>query len=272
VLIDTHNHLYFHQFDADREAVLDRMRAAGVGGAVVIGIDDATWGLARALAQAYPALRYAAGLHPTSSFQGLSGGALARYVGEELGSLCDSDTPPVAIGECGIDLHWQADDPQVTWAVNPLNQQQLVFEQQLRLAARRDMPVVVHTRDADRETLACLEAVPGTRGVLHCFSGSPGLLEFALARDGWYVSFAGNVTYRKAQGLQTAARDLPLGKLLVETDAPFMTPVPHRGKRNEPGYVRHTGEFIAGLRGITLEELARATTDNAQELFRTRWH
>jgi TatD DNase family protein len=271
VLIDTHNHLHFAQFDADREGVLERMAHAGVGGAVVIGIDPDDWLRARALAQQHPQLRYAAGMHPTSSFAGLTDGALVRYVGEELGVLCDMADPPVAIGECGIDLHWRADDPQVTWAVNPLDQQRLVFMQQLQLAARLDKPVIVHTRDANPETLECLLAVPGTRGVLHCFNGSPELLAFALAHNGWFVSFAGNATYKKAIELHGPARDVPLSKLLVETDAPFMPPVPHRGERNEPAHVRHTARHIAALRGIPLEELAAATTANAQELFGTNW-
>jgi TatD DNase family protein len=271
VLIDTHNHLYYDRFDADRPDVLRRMAEADVHGAVVIGTDSDAWSAARDLTLQYPQLRYAAGLHPTSSFGGMAGGAMARFLGEELAILCANQPAPVAIGECGIDLHWRADDPQVTWAVNPLAEQQHVFELQLRLAVRLDKAVVIHTRDADQETLDCLAAVPGTRGVLHCFNGSPQLLDFALSRPGWYVGFAGNVTYPKAQSLQAAALELPLGKLLVETDAPFMPPVPHRGQRNEPGYVRHTAEFIAKLRGISLAELGAATTANAEELFRTKW-
>jgi TatD DNase family protein len=270
MLIDTHNHLYFDQFDGDRDEALARMAAAGVQGAVVIGIDSDSWVKARDLAQQYPQLRYAVGLHPTSEFV-CKGGAMERFIGEEFAILLDGDPAPVAIGECGIDLHWRAGDPRVTWAVNPLEEQQLVFGLQLRFAAKADKPVIVHTRDADRETLACLEEVPGTRGVLHCYNGSRELLEFALAHEGWYVSFAGNVTYPKAAALHSAARDLPLSKLLVETDAPFVTPVPHRGERNEPAYVRHTAEFIARLRGISLEELAEATTANAGRLFRTAW-
>jgi TatD DNase family protein len=271
VLIDTHNHLYYDKFDADREAVLARMAASGVRGAVVIGTELDSWYKSRDLARQHQHLRYAVGLHPGSDFHGFTGGAMARYIGEELGVMFDDALPPVAVGECGIDLHWKADDPQVTWKVNPLDEQQHVFELHLTNALRLDKAVIVHTRDADAETLECLLKFPGSRGVLHCFNGSPELLQFALDRPGWYVGFAGNVTYPKALELQAAAREIPLSKLLVETDAPYMPPVPHRGERNEPGFVRHTAEFIAGLRGITLEDLAAATTANAEELFRTKW-
>jgi TatD DNase family protein len=268
VLIDTHNHLYWKDFDSDRDAVIARMSEAGVHGAVVIGTDEETWAASQALARQYPQLRYAVGLHPTSVFP-LEGESMALYLEDELSILFEATPAPVAIGECGIDLHWKENDPQVTWAVNPLSVQQHVFLYQLELAARLDQAVIVHTRDANAETLECLEAVPETRGVLHCFNGSAELLAFALAQPGWYVSFAGNVTYPKAQELHAAAQSIPLEKLLVETDAPFMPPVPHRGQRNEPAYVRQTAEFIAQLRGITLQELAAQTTRNAEALFRT---
>lgn len=276
VLIDTHNHLYFEQFDADRADVLARMSEAGVRGAVVIGIDPPSWEAAYQLACVHPQLHYAVGLHPTSSFPDLA--SAVQQTNEPSGDLLaplreylDRSPAPVAVGECGIDLYWKADDPRVTWAVNPLDAQCAVFIAQLELARDRDLPVIVHTRAADRNTLDCLLAVPGTRGVLHCFNGSPELLAFALGEPGWFVSFAGNVTYKKATELHGPARDIPLERLLVETDAPFMAPAPYRGQRNEPGYVAHTAQHIAELRGISLEEVAEQTTRNAQALFRTSW-
>jgi TatD DNase family protein len=141
----------------------------------------------------------------------------------------------VAIGECGIDLHWDT---------NPLERQRAVFIAQLEYAATRKLPVIVHTREADAETRACLEAVPAARGVLHCFNGSELLLEFAL-RAGWYVSYAGNLTYPKAQELRETAQLVPLDRLLVETDAPFLAPQPVRGRRCEPSHVVHTAQVLA---------------------------
>jgi TatD DNase family protein len=257
-MIDTHNHLYFDKFDADREEVIARMAEAGVVGGIVIGIDPPTWEQAQALARQYPQLHYSAGLHPTSDFAALTGGALTRFVMEELSILCESDTPPVAIGECGIDLHWD---------VNPLEHQQTAFTAQLNLCKQRDLPVIIHTRDANGETLEVLESVAGVRGVLHCFNGSPELLEFALSREGWYVSFAGNLTYPKATELHEAARQVPLDRLLVETDAPFLAPQPVRGKRCEPAHVVHTARYLADLRGVPEDELFQNLLANSRRCF-----
>jgi len=265
VLIDTHCHLYFDRFDADRVEVLRRMREARVGGAVVIGIDQPTNAQALGLALRHPELRYSAGLHPTSEFPPQlfnAGGFDARaYLNEWL----DCELKPVAIGECGIDLHWDA---------NPLKQQQQVFHAQLELARGMDLPCIVHTRDANPETLEVLEQVEDTRGVLHCFNGSPELLEFALSerrRESWYVSFAGNLTFPKARELRDAAARVPLEQLLVETDAPFLAPQPHRGKRSEPADCRHTAQTLKEVKGIPLEQLEAQLYSNACRCFNTQW-
>lgn len=258
-MIDTHNHLYFDKFDADREQVIARMAEAGVVGGIVIGIDPETWLKARALAEQYPQLHYSAGLHPTIDFGGREGGALTRYIVEELASLFAGPVPPIAIGECGIDLHWN---------VNPLSAQQTALEVQLDLAAMKDLPVIIHTRDANAETLEVLQRSDSQRGVLHCFNGSPELLEFALAREGWYVSFAGNLTYPKATELHDAAKQVPLERLLVETDAPFLAPQPVRGKRCEPAHVVHTAQYLAQLRGVPEAELFPILLANSRRCFR----
>ena len=256
MLIDTHNHLYFDAFDVDRADVLQRMADAGVVGAVVIGIDPASIAKACALARAHPHLAYSAGLHPTTPF----GEVFAEHFDAEayFAPWFNGDVKPVAIGECGIDLHWD---------VNPLSPQRDVFRAQLDFAKARDLPVIIHTRDANRETLDVLVSVNDTRGVLHCFNGSEELLQFALAREGWYISFAGNLTYPKARELHEAAKRVPLEKLLVETDAPFLAPQAMRGKRCEPAHVVHTAKFLAELRGEQEAELFTLLLANAQRLF-----
>jgi TatD DNase family protein len=255
-LVDTHCHLYFDRFDADRAGVIRAMDAAGVCGAVVVGIDEASTTQSQQLAVEYPQLRYSAGLHPGSSFP--EAFDPEDYFGRW---FADGALQPVAIGECGIDLYREG---------NPLERQQAVFVAQLEYAARHDLPVIVHTRSADRETRECLEQVPAARGILHCFNGSELLLEFALDA-GWYVSFAGNLTFPKAQELRDAALRVPLERLLVETDAPFLAPQPVRGRRCEPAHVVHTAELLSGLRGIEPETLNQALLENSRECFGVNW-
>ncbi len=262
MLIDTHCHLYFDRFDSDRDAVIARMAEAGVDGAIVIGIDAESCEQARWLAASHPQLRYAVGLHPTSEFPAevLAGEPFDPRT--YLAPWLDGELRPIAIGECGIDLHWDA---------NALPAQQRVFRAQLELARALELPVVVHTRDADNETLDVLNAVPGTRGVLHCFNGSLKLLEFALAHAGWFISFAGNLTFPKAVELHTAASQVPLDRLLVETDAPFLAPQPRRGKRCEPGDVVHVARYLAELHGVAQAELAQQLRSNSERCFQTKW-
>ena len=265
MLIDTHCHLYLEAFDADRPEVLARMAEAQVAGAVVIGLDPETNAQARALAAAHDGLVYSAGLHPVSEFPPELE-ARGFNAEEHLGPWWASGQRPVAIGECGIDLHWDT---------NTLEGQQLVFDAQLRFARERDLPVIVHSREAASETRAALEQVPGSRGVLHCFDGDAGLLDFVLAdfaAEGcWYVGFAGNLTHRRREDLREAARRVPPERLLVETDAPYQTPRPHRGQRNEPAYVVHTAALLAELRGMREEELHALLLSNSRRCFGACW-
>jgi TatD DNase family protein len=143
----------------------------------------------------------------------------------------------------------------------------MAFRLQLQFARKHDLPVIIHTRDANAETLAMLESVDAPRGVLHCFNGSSELLEFALARQGWYISFAGNLTYPKAIELHEAARRVSTEKLLVETDAPFLAPQPVRGKRCEPAHIVHTVKFLAALRGIDEIDLTQLLFANSKRCF-----
>ncbi len=294
MLIDTHCHLYFDAFDADREAVLARMAAAGVDGALVIGIEPDSNASAAALARMYPQLRYSVGLHPTSEFHSrwFRGDieAESTFSAEAyLSQWWDNEewhggVRPVAVGECGIDLYWDT---------NSLAAMRNVFLGQLFFCRERELPVIIHTREANAETRECLEAMPGVRGVLHCFNGSPELLDYALSREGWYVSFAGNLSYPKAEDLRRYAAQIPLERLLVETDAPFMPPQALRklkpgqaadalgipapqymgaGKvRCEPVHVKHTASLLAELRGMSLDELAPVLRANSETCFGTKW-
>lgn len=265
MLIDTHCHLYLEAFNADRPAVLARMADAQVVGAVVIGLDPETNAKAQALAAAHDGLVYSAGLHPVSEFPSELE-ARGFNAEEHLSHWWTGEYQPVAVGECGIDLHWDT---------NTLERQQLVFDAQLRFARERNLPVIVHSREAASETRAALERVPGARGVLHCFDGDAGLLDFALADfavgGGWYVSFAGNLTHRRRDDLREAARRVPPERLLVETDAPYQTPRPHRGQRNESAYVVHTAALLAELRGVREEELHALLFSNSRRCFGAHW-
>jgi TatD DNase family protein len=166
----------------------------------------------------------------------------------------------VAVGEIGLDYHYDH---------SPRDVQREVFARQLRLARAEGLPAIIHSREADEETLEVLRAeYAGAErgGVMHCFGGGPALAAGALAL-GFYISFAGNVTFKKADALREVALTVPLDRLLVETDCPYLAPVPHRGRRNEPAYVAATARFLAGLRGVTDEELGRVTSENFSRLF-----
>jgi TatD DNase family protein len=255
VLIDTHCHLYFDKFAADRDAALARMAEAGVGGAVVIGIDAASCAQACALAAEHPQLRFSVGQHPADP---IPAGFDARAA---LRPYFLRQPRPVAIGECGLDLHWDT---------NPLPVQQDALRQQLELARELDVPAVIHTRDADRETCDMLEAADDVMCVLHCFNGSELLLELALRR-GYFISFAGNLTFPRAQELRDAVLKVPEELLLVETDAPFLAPQPVRGQRCEPAHVAHTARALAQLRGLSLPRMADILHANSCRCFGTTW-
>jgi TatD DNase family protein len=253
-MIDSHAHLYFEAFEADRDAVISRARAAGVRAVINVGIDLPTSEEAAALALEEPSFFAAAGAHPSSRIadldQELAGiAALAR---RHAGKV-------VAIGEIGLDYHWKEVAPE---------EQRPRLERQLELALELGLPVIFHCREALEELLELLEG-RGARppGVFHCFAGGPQEARRALAL-GYHVSFAGNVTYPKAIELQAAARAVPPDRLLLETDSPFLSPQPCRGKRNEPAFARHALEFLARLKEIPVEELERATTESAVRLFR----
>ena len=251
MLIDSHAHLTDERLAADVPGVLERARAAGVEGVVTIGTRVADSEGAVRLAEEHPDVYAAVGIHPHSADEATVE-AMARI--EELAGR----PGVVAIGETGLDHHYDN---------APGAAQREAFAAHLELGRRLDLPVVVHAREADDDVIAVLrEAGGGTRGVLHCFSSGQRLLETALAM-GWYASFAGMITFSK-YGDSDLLRSVPLDRLLVETDSPYLAPVPHRGKRNEPAHVVEVARRAAEIRGEDPEALAAATLRNTRSLYR----
>ncbi|WP_043816841.1 TatD family hydrolase [Deinococcus maricopensis] len=250
-MFDTHCHLDYLDDPASARAEL------GLTGMVCIGADPQHARNAIALAEAYADVYATVGLHPTDAKA--QDNAETRALIESM----SGHARVVGIGETGLDDYWHDDERA---------EQRAAFAWQLDLARRRDLPVVIHTRDkAGTETasLGCIEELRNAgwrRGILHCCNGHVGLLEAALEL-GFHVGFAGNVTYKNAREIQAAAQVVPLDRLLLETDAPFLAPVPKRGKPNRPGYVRYTLQFIAGLRGLEEAELERLTDENARRVY-----
>jgi TatD DNase family protein len=252
MLIDSHAHLDMEEFDKDRDEVLKRAVEGGVTRVIAIGVDLQSSVKALRLAKTHDFVFSTVGCHPHEAKE------LDRKTLQEIGSLSE-DPRVVAWGEIGLDFFK---------LYSPREKQLAVFEEQLDFAAERGLPVVIHDRDAHSEILHALKRRKnqGRRGVIHCFSGDYELaLEFI--RLGFFISLPGTVTYPKATDLQEVAARIPLETLLVETDAPYLTPVPLRGKRNEPLFVTHTAKRIAELRSISFEELSEKTVENTVRLF-----
>lgn len=249
-MYDSHTHLDYLD---DPAAALGEL---GLSGAICIGANAEHARNAVALAEQFADVWATVGLHPTDA---------AQDSPETRAAIEALLTHPrvVGIGESGLDDYW--DDAQ-----RPA--QQAAFEWQLDLARRTGKPLVIHTRDkqgqdsAHRGVIETLREWPDVAVILHCFSGHAGLLEYGIER-GAYFGFAGNVTYKNAAEVQAAAKAVPLERLLVETDAPFLAPVPKRGKPNRPGYVRYTLDFVAGLRGMDAAELERVTDENTRRVY-----
>lgn len=263
-LIDTHTHLETFARRGALDPALARARAAGVEALVTIGTSTDDWALYRDLAAAHPGfVHFTAGLHPCSVAAGWAGELAA------LGEFFDSaaTTRPVALGEIGLDrFHLPKDDP--VRAAEIFAWQRAAFTAGLALARRAGCPVVVHSRGAFADCVDLIDAsgVPWERVVFHCFT--EGEAEMAeLTRRGGFGSFTGILTYKSADAIRAAARAQGLDRFMLETDAPYLTPLPHRGKPNEPAFVRHTAEFAAALFGVGYDELAATTTANARRFF-----
>jgi TatD DNase family protein len=253
-LVDSHCHLDHEQFDADREAVIERALAAGVERMVAIGTGDGPPDLEAgiALADRYPAFYATVGVHPHEA---------SKANDEVYRRLAGLLTHPkvVALGEIGLDYHYD---------FSPRDVQQAVFIEQMNIARDSRKPIVIHTREAWDDTLSLLRehwAPAGLSGIMHCFSGGPEQARQAFDL-GFYLSFGGIVTFPKALDIQEAARRTPADRLLIETDAPYLAPVPKRGKRNEPAYVVETARKLAALRGETLDSIASLTSANFYRL------
>jgi TatD DNase family protein len=248
---DSHCHLTDNAFEADREDVITRAAAAGVTGMVTICSDAQGIPAVAELARAHPQVWGTAGVHPHEARHG-SPEALERVRDALL-----AEPRLRAVGECGLDYHYDH---------SPRDVQRAVFRAQLELAAELDRPVVVHCREAETDVAHLIREHRGAvRGVLHCFSGGTELLETGLDA-GWYVSFAGMVSFKRFDG-QDLLRSVPRDRLLVETDSPYLAPVPNRGKRNEPSLVVRVAEAVAQLRGEAVEEVAAYTSTNARAFF-----
>ncbi|MEZ5294552.1 MAG: TatD family hydrolase [Vicinamibacterales bacterium] len=258
-MIDSHCHLAGEEFAADLDAVLDRAAAAGVDRLLVIvaAEDDAEWERATALAARDARIRLATGVHPHHAHMfAADPEEAARVVAGRL----DREPSVVAIGEIGLDYHYSFSPPGV---------QQAVFRAQLALARARRLPVAIHTREAEADTLALIgdaRAAGPVTGVFHCFTGDAAAAGRALA-TGFYLSFSGILTFPRAGELRDALRATPLDRVLLETDAPYLAPVPHRGTRNEPAFVAVTAAVAAKARGVTPAELAGAVDRNYEALF-----
>ncbi len=266
-LIDTHCHIDGEQFEQDRDEVVQRAREAGVVAMLNIGTGDPhsdDFRRAVAVAERYEGVYASVGVHPHDAK--LYDGAAEEHLVE----LAKSEKV-IAWGEIGLDYYYDH---------SPRDVQRDVFRRQIRTARSLGLPIIIHSRDADDETVEILteecseiadsgkliadSGFPG--GIMHCFGGTPAMAE-ALMNIGFLISFAGNVTFKKAENLRDAARVVPLDRLLIETDCPFLTPVPFRGKRNEPSFVIHTANFLSDFYGIDVEVLADRTTTNFLEFF-----
>jgi len=251
MLIDSHAHLDMDDFDADRDHVIKRAVQGGVARIVTIGIDLASSRKAIEIAQKYEHIYAAVGYHPHNADEADSKDL------EKLRALA-SESKVVAWGEIGLDFFRRHSPPE---------KQVAAFERQLDIASEQGLPVIIHDRDAHTDLLRILKSRKRQyRGVIHCFSGNYDLA-MALTDLGFCISFPGTVTYKNAVDTQAVATRIPLERLLVETDCPYLTPVPFRGKRNEPLYVKHTAEKIAQLRNLDFEDLAQATSANTIRLF-----
>ena len=253
LLIDTHAHLDHNQFDEDRQAVIERAFAQGISHILSVGCDLESSAANVRLAETYPNIHAAVGIHPHDALQADEAGIV------QLAKVLEQSEKIVAVGEIGLDFYRDR---------APRDVQRLAFRRQIALARQVKKPIIVHDRDAHDEVLQILreEKAAEVGGVLHCFSGDKEMARACLDL-GFYLSFPGTITYPKNDATREVVRAVPIDHLLVETDCPYLAPLPFRGKRNEPAHVRQTAAMIAEIKGLTLEDVARITSRNACTLF-----
>ena len=251
MLFDTHAHYYSEAFDPDRDEVLSALPAAGVGLVLCPGCDLPTSRQSIDLAERYPHVYAAAGVHPEDAL-----GLPADWL-DQVAAM--TRHPKVkAIGEIGLDYYWPENPPR--------DLQQQVLRQQLALAQELQLPVIIHDRDAHADTMDIVREFPRVRGVFHCFAGSVEMARELVDR-GWYLSFNGAATFKNARKAPEVIRAVPMERLMIETDAPYLTPVPYRGRRNDSTYVHLVAERIAQLRDMTPAAVEQATWDNGKRFF-----
>lgn len=257
-LVDSHCHLDFDDFGADFAAVLERARENGVARMLTICTRVSKFDQVLRIAESAPNIRCSVGIHPHEA---------ANEPDVDVARLAELARHPkvVGIGEAGLDYFYDK---------SPRDRQREVFATHVEAARVTGLPLIVHSRDADEDTVRLLETgakkggpgEPKLTGVIHCFTSTQYLADAALAM-GFYISLSGIVTFKSAESLRAVAKSIPLDRLLVETDSPYLAPIPMRGKRNEPAFVRHTAQFVADFRGLSLDELAAITTANFDRLF-----
>ncbi|PLT32637.1 TatD family hydrolase [Bacillus sp. V5-8f] len=252
MLFDTHVHLNAEQFEEDLKEVIARTKAAGVTNVVVVGFDRPTILRAMELIEEYDFMYASVGWHPVDAID---------MTEEDLNWIEELSNHPkvVAIGEMGLDYHWDKSPKEI---------QKDVFRQQIRLAKKVKLPIVIHNREATADIVEILEEENAAEvgGIMHCFSGSAETAKKCVDMN-FYISLGGPVTFKNAKKPKEVAAEIPLNRLLIETDCPYLAPHPYRGKRNEPAYVKLVAEQIAEIKNITLEEVAEATTRNARKIF-----
>lgn len=250
-MIDSHTHLFASEFDLDRKEVIARAYNSGVKKLMMVGFSAKTNQLAYDLAQEYDYIYNSCGLHPSD--------VKDNYL-EELTTLENflHEHKVYALGECGLDFYWDK---------TYVSEQKLAFRKQIELSIKYNLPLIIHSREAIQDTYNILKEYPQAYGVMHCYSGS---LEMALefVKLGFYIGIGGPVTFKNAKEPKRVANNIPLEKLVIETDSPYLAPSPFRGKRNESSYVKYVLEEIASLRGMSVEELEKVCDENTNKLFR----
>lgn len=253
MLFDTHVHVNARQFYEDRDEVIERAFQAGVTHMVVVGFDEETIKLAMEITEAYEPIYAAVGWHPVDA---------KDFSPEHLKKLEELSQHPkvVALGEMGLDYYWDT---------SPKDIQEKVFRQQIQLAKRVNKPIIIHNREATEDVIRILEEENAKEvgGIMHCYSGTVEQIQPCLDMN-FYISLAGPVTFKNAKEPKEVAKRVPLDRLLIETDAPYLAPHPYRGKRNEPAYVAEVAKTIAELREMDYKDLCKVTTENACNIFR----
>lgn len=247
---DSHCHLNHADFGEETDAVVQRALDAGGRRIVTIGTRLENTAELLALAHKYPQIFVTVGVHPEYV-------AEREVSADEIAQAATSDEKIIALGEAGFDYFYDPDTKDA---------QRKLFKNHLIAARKTGLPLVIHTRCAEQDTVDALSEFPDVTGVFHCFSSKAELAKFGLER-GWYLSASGILTFKKAQEIRDIFKDVPLDRLLIETDAPYLAPVPYRGKRNEPSFIVKTAEVLAELKGVSLEDLAKITTENFLTLF-----